>query len=73
MFHWFSEASYGVHGRPVEEDELIAVSGVGLCFPWKVGSSCDEVSVIPEIPTRTFDALGYESEYLSGESGASPI
>ena len=50
-------------GDPVEQDELFALSGAGLCFPWAYQSSCDEVSVIPEIPRRTFAALGYESEY----------
>lgn len=54
-------------GDPVEEDELIALSGVGLCFPWKYESFCDEVSIIPEIPGRTFSAFGYESEYLRGD------
>lgn len=52
-------------GDPIEQDELIALSGVGLCFPWKFNSDCDEVSIIPEIPMRTFSALGYESEYYS--------
>lgn len=52
-------------GDPIEQDELIALSGVGFCFPWKFGSDCDEVSIIPEIPLRTFGALGYESEYYS--------
>ena len=55
-------------GDPIAEDELIALSGVGLCFPWQVESPCDEVSVIPDIPQRTFDALGYESEYYAGDS-----
>lgn len=55
-------------GDPVEEDELFALSGVGLCFPWRFASSCDEVSIIPEIPARTFEALGYESEHLIGEA-----
>jgi hypothetical protein len=55
-------------GDPVKQDELFALSGVGLCFPWKFGSSCDEVSIIPEIPGRTFEALGYESEHLTGEA-----
>jgi hypothetical protein len=50
-------------GDPIEEDELIALSGVGLCFPWRFGSDCDEVGIIPEIPMRTFGALGYDSEY----------
>jgi len=54
-------------GDPVEEDEVFALSGVGLCFPWKFASFCDEVSVIPEIPKETFKAFGYESEYLTGE------
>lgn len=57
-------------GDPIAEDELIALSGVGLCFPWRVDTPCDEVTVIPEIPQRTFDALGYESEYF-GEQVAS--
>ena len=51
-------------GDPVDEAELFALSGAGLCFPWRYASSCDEVSIIPEIPPRTFRALGYESEYL---------
>ena len=55
-------------GEPVAEDELFALSGTGLCFPWKFASSCDEVSVIPEIPGRTFEALGYKSEHLTGEA-----
>ena len=55
-------------GDPVEQDELFALSGVGLCFPWRFASSCDEVSIIPEIPARTFEALGYESEHLTGEA-----
>jgi len=50
-------------GDPVDHSELFALSGVGLCFPWQYGSCCDEVSVIPAIPQRTFAALGYESEY----------
>lgn len=49
---------------PIEQDELFAFSGTALCFPWKYSSCCDEVSIIPEIPKRTFDALGYESEYF---------
>ena len=48
---------------PVEDDELFALSGAGLCFPWQYKSCCDEISVMPEIPRRTFAALGYESEY----------
>lgn len=55
-------------GDPVQQDELFALSGVGLCFPWRFASSCDEVSIIPEIPMRTFEALGYESEYLSNDA-----
>lgn len=55
-------------GRPVDEDELYALSGVGLCFPWQYASSCDEVGLIAEIPSRTFGAFGYESEYLVGEA-----
>ena len=50
-------------GDPIAQDELFALSGAGLCFPWKVDSNCDEISVIPEIPQRTFDALGYASEF----------
>jgi hypothetical protein len=50
-------------GDPIAEDELIALSGVGLCFPWAFASDCDEVSIIPDIPRRTFGALGYDSEY----------
>jgi AraC-like DNA-binding protein len=52
-------------GDPIEQDELIALSGVGLCFPWKFNSDCDEVSIIPDIPMRTFGALGYESKYYT--------
>ena len=55
-------------GDPVEEDEVFALSGAGLCFPWRFASSCDEVSIIPEIPARTFEAFGYESEYLTDEA-----
>jgi|GEM_PF-438422 len=55
-------------GDPVEEDELFALSGAGLCFPWRFASSCDEVSIIPEIPARTFGAFGYESEHLTGDA-----
>ena len=51
-------------GDPVEEDELFALSGVGLSFPWRFASCCDEVSIIPEVPFRTFEALGYKSEHL---------
>lgn len=51
-------------GDPVEQDELFALSGAGLCFPWRFASSCDEIGIIPEIPTRTFEAFGYQSEYL---------
>jgi hypothetical protein len=50
-------------GDPAEISELFSLSGVALCFPWKFGSCCDEVSIIPEIPQRTFAALGYEYEY----------
>ena len=50
-------------GDPIEQDELFTLSGAGLCFPWQYKSSCDEISIIPEIPRRTFAALGYESEY----------
>lgn len=49
---------------PICQDELFALSGAGLCFPWREASNCDEVSIIPEIPRRTFAALGYEYEYL---------
>jgi len=49
---------------PIAEDELFALSGAGLCFPWLAQSNCDEVSILPEIPQRTFAALGYESEYF---------
>ncbi|MDR1600290.1 MAG: hypothetical protein LBS11_10555 [Oscillospiraceae bacterium] len=52
-------------GDPIAQDELISLSGVALCFPWKFNSDCDEVSVIPDIPTRTFAALGYKSEYFT--------
>jgi len=51
-------------GDPVGQSELFALSGAGLCFPWAYQSGCDEISVIPEIPRRTFTALGYESEYF---------
>ena len=51
-------------GDPASETEVFALSGAGLCFPWRFASSCDEVSIIPEIPQRTFGAFGYESEYL---------
>lgn len=54
-------------GDPVEQDELFALSGAGLCFPWRYASCCDEISVISQIPSRTFEALGYESEYLPTE------
>jgi hypothetical protein len=54
-------------GDPIEQDELISLSGVGLCFPWRFNSDCDEVSIIPEIPMQTFGALGYESEYFCKE------
>ena len=50
-------------GDPVDHSELFALSGVGLCFPWQYQSCCDEVSILPEIPRRTFAALGYQSEY----------
>ncbi|MHB1152608.1 MAG: hypothetical protein ACYCWE_06455 [Eubacteriales bacterium] len=49
---------------PIEADELFSLSGTALCFPWKAGLCCDEVSILPEIPQRTFAALGYESEYV---------
>lgn len=55
-------------GDPVEQDELFALSGVGLCFPWRFASSCDEVSVIPDIPSRTFEAFGYDSEYFAKDA-----
>jgi hypothetical protein len=48
---------------PVEADELFSLSGAALCFPWKAGLPCDEISALTEIPERTFAALGYESEY----------
>ncbi|MCL2433343.1 MAG: hypothetical protein FWD16_02340 [Clostridia bacterium] len=57
-------------GDPVERDEVFALSGAGLCFPWKYISACDEVSIIPEIPARTFGAFGYESQHLIGEAVA---
>lgn len=53
-------------GETVGQDELFALCGAGLCFPWGFGTCCDEVGIIPEIPTRTFAAFGYESEYLTG-------
>jgi hypothetical protein len=49
---------------PIKQDELFSLSGTALCFPWKAGLCCDEVSILPEIPQRTFTALGYESEYI---------
>ncbi|HBL84367.1 MAG: hypothetical protein A2Y17_04935 [Clostridiales bacterium GWF2_38_85] len=49
---------------PIEADELFSLSGTAFCFPWKNGLTCDEVSIISEIPKRTFAALGYESEYI---------
>lgn len=55
-------------GDPVDEHELFALSGVGLCFPWRFASCCDEVSIIPEIPANTFKPFGYESEYISSEN-----
>ena len=55
-------------GETVGQDELFALSGVGLCFPWRCGSCCDEVGIIPEIPARTLGAFGYESVYLTGEA-----
>lgn len=55
-------------GEAVGQDELFALSGVGLCFPWRCGSCCDEVGIIPEIPARTLGAFGYESAYLTGEA-----
>ena len=55
-------------GDPVEQDELMALSGVGLCFPWQFASPCDEVGIFPEIPAHTFEVLGYESAYLNGEA-----
>ena len=53
-------------GETVGQDELFALCGAGLCFPWGFGTCCDEVGIIPEIPTRTLAAFGYESEYLTG-------
>ncbi len=55
-------------GDPAEEDELFALSGAGLCFPWRFASSCDEVGIVPEIPARAFEAFGYGSEYLRGDA-----
>jgi hypothetical protein len=49
---------------PIDIDELFALSGVALCVPGRYRSCCDEVSIIPDIPQRTFRALGYPSEYL---------
>ena len=49
---------------PIEADELFSLSGAALCFPWKAGLYCDEISILSEIPQRTFAALGYESEYI---------
>ena len=51
-------------GDPIEADELFTLSGTALCFPWKAGLCCDEVSILTEIPQRTFTALGYESEII---------
>ncbi len=51
-------------GDPVDQDELFALSGAGLCFPWRQASNCDEISIISEIPRRTFAALGYQSDLL---------
>ncbi len=55
-------------GDPASQDEVFALSGAGLCFPWRFDSACDEVGIIPEIPARTFEAFGYASEYLRGEA-----
>ncbi|MDD4494827.1 MAG: hypothetical protein PHV32_10880 [Eubacteriales bacterium] len=49
---------------PVDRNEIFTLSGAALCFPWKAGLCCDEISILPEIPQRTFAALGYESEYF---------
>ncbi len=49
---------------PIEADELFSLSGAALCFPWKSGVCCDEISTIPEILQRSFTALGYESEWM---------
>lgn len=57
-------------GDPVTQEEVIALSGTGLCFPWRPGTSCDEVGLVPEIPARTFDAFGYESQHLTGAAVA---
>jgi hypothetical protein len=32
-------------GDPVEQDEVFALSGAGLCFPWRFASSCDLIGV----------------------------
>ena len=37
-------------GETVGQDELFALSGVGLCFPWRCGSCCDEVASSPKSP-----------------------
>lgn len=50
-------------GDPIAQEELFALSGAALCFPWQVGTSCDEISIIPPIVTRAFAALGYEYAY----------
>lgn len=55
-------------GDPVDESELFSLSGAGLCFPWRSNSSCDEISIIPEIPSHTFESFGYESEYIPPDS-----
>ncbi|MDF2686241.1 MAG: hypothetical protein K0S55_1422, partial [Clostridia bacterium] len=39
---------------PIEADELFSLSGAALCFPWKAGLCCDEISILSEIPQRTF-------------------
>jgi hypothetical protein len=49
---------------PIKANELYVLSGISLCFPWKINWTCDEVSILTEIPQRTFAALGYESEYI---------
>ncbi len=54
---------------PINQDELFSLSGTALCFPWKAGLCCDEVSILPEIPQRTFAALGYEANmFMNRES-----
>ncbi|QAY70781.1 hypothetical protein [Xylanimonas protaetiae] len=52
-------------GDPVDRDELVALSGVGLCFPWGAGAPCDDVAVVPEIVSRVLGTLGYRSDFFT--------